>query len=58
MTIEQVLSSIRGTIELHFQECEAEGLYGKSRYLADTDHETVDDLMEEIKDVLCSQFED
>ena len=58
LTIDDALAVIRGVVEVHFQECEDEFMYRNSKYLADTDHETIDDFMEEMKDTFLAEFEE
>ena len=53
LTIDNALAVIRVMIESHFQECE-----DKYKYLADTDHETIEDFMEEMKDTFIAEFEE
>lgn len=56
LTIDNALAVIRTMVEAHFQESEYDGMYRKSKYLSDTDHETIDEFMEEMKDTFVSEF--
>lgn len=58
LTIDNALAVIREMVEPHFQECEYEFMQRKNKYLADTDHETIDDFMEEMKDTFIAEFEE
>ena len=58
LTIDNALDVIRSMVEYHFQEREDKGIYGKYKYLADTDHETIEGFMEEMKDTFNAEFEE
>ena len=56
LTIDNALSVIRTMVEEHFQECESFNGFGEYKYLADTDHETIKDFMEEMMETFDSLF--
>lgn len=60
LTIDNALAVIRTMVEAHFQVCETEsfGGYRTCNYLADTDHETIEDFMEEMMETFVSEFEE
>lgn len=58
LTIDNALAVIKSMVKSHFHECESFNGTGEYKYLADTDHETIEGFMEEMKDTFIAEFEE
>lgn len=58
LTVKNALSAVREIVENHFHRRESFNGRGEYYYLADTDHETIDEFMEEMRCFFEAKFEE